>query len=310
MTGNPQAASRIAAVRAFNRFYTRQIGLLQDGIHHFPFSLAEARVLYELGHGAATASAISKALDLDPGYLSRIITKFAQDDLVTKAASADDRRQYQLQLTNEGRQTFGRLDRGSDELIGAMLADLSGSEQDRLIAAMQSIEGLLSVRADKPSYLLRPHRAGDMGWVVERHAVIYGEEYHWDFSFEGLVAEIVAAFIRNFDPSRECCWIAEVDGEPVGSVFLVKETDDQARLRLLLVESKARGLGIGRRLVDECVRFARQKGYRTITLWTHSILTAARHLYEDAGFQLIGSEHYKKFGQQLVGETWELALPS
>jgi DNA-binding MarR family transcriptional regulator/GNAT superfamily N-acetyltransferase len=308
--GNPEVASRVATVRAFNRFYTRQIGLLQDGIHHSPFSLAEARVLYELGRGATTATAIAKALELDPGYLSRIITKFTQEDLVAKAASTDDRRQYQLQLTNEGRQTFSRLDRGSDELVGAMLADLSSSEQERLIAAMRSIQGLLTVRTEKPSYVLRPHRAGDMGWVVERHAVIYGEQYQWDFSFEGLVAEIVAAFVRNFDPSREFCWIAEIDGEPTGSVFLVKETDDQARLRLLLVEPKARGLGVGRRLVDECVRFACQKGYRSITLWTHSILTAARHLYEDAGFRLVGTEHYKKFGQELVGETWELALPS
>jgi GNAT superfamily N-acetyltransferase len=175
---------------------------------------------------------------------------------------------------------------------------------------MRSIEGLLTVRTERPSYVLRPHRAGDMGWVVERHAVIYGEEYHWDFSFEALVAEIVVTFIRNFDPSRECCWIAEIDGEPVGSVFLVRETDNQARLRLLLVDPKARGLGIGRRLIEECVRFARQKGYRNITLWTHSILTAARHLYEDAGFRRVSAEHYSKFGQQLVGEIWDLALPS
>jgi DNA-binding MarR family transcriptional regulator/GNAT superfamily N-acetyltransferase len=310
MTSNPEVASRIATVRAFNRFYTRQIGLLQDGIHHSPFSLAEARVLYELARGATTATAIAKALDLDPGYLSRIIAKFTQEDLVTKATSTDDRRQYQLQLTNEGWQTFARLDRGSDELVGAMLADLSAVAQERLIAAMRSIEGLLTVRTEKPSYVLRPHRAGDMGWVVGRHAVIYGGEYQWDFSFEGLVAEIVAAFVRDFDPSREFCWIAEIDGEPVGSVFLVKETDDQARLRLLLVEPKARGLGVGRRLVDECVRFARQKGYRSITLWTHSILTAARHLYEDAGFRLVGTEHYRKFGHELVGETWELGLSS
>jgi DNA-binding MarR family transcriptional regulator/GNAT superfamily N-acetyltransferase len=300
--------SRIAAIRSFNRFYTRQIGLLQDGISRSPFSLAEARVLYELAHGAATATAVAKALDLDPGYLSRIIAKFTQLDLLTKVASANDRRQYQLQLTNEGRRMFALLDQGSEELVAALVADLSASEQERLIAAMQAIEGLLAAPADKSSYLLRPHRSGDMGWVVARHAVTYAEEYHWDLSFEGLVAEIVAEFIRNFDQSRECCWIAEIDGEPVGSVFLVKETNDRARLRLLLVEPKARGLGIGRRLVDECVRFARQRGYHTITLWTHSILTAARHIYEDAGFRLVSTEQYKKFGQHLVGETWDLAL--
>jgi DNA-binding MarR family transcriptional regulator/GNAT superfamily N-acetyltransferase len=300
--------SRIAAVRSFNRFYTRQIGLLQDGISRSPFSLAEARVLYELAHGAAPATAVAKALDLDPGYLSRIIAKFTQLGLVTKEASVDDRRQYQLHLTDEGQQMFARLDRGSEELVTALLADLGASEQERLIAAMQTIEGLLSTPAGKPSYLLRPHRSGDMGWVVARHAVVYAEEYHWDLSFEGLVAEIVAEFIRNFDQSRECCWIAEIDGEPVGSVFLVKEKDDWARLRLLLVEPKARGLGIGRRLVDECVRFARQRGYRTITLWTHSILTAARQIYEDAGFRLVSTEQYKRFGQHLVGETWDLTL--
>jgi DNA-binding MarR family transcriptional regulator/GNAT superfamily N-acetyltransferase len=310
MADNTEAAlaSRIAAVRSFNRFYTRQIGLLQDGISRSPFSLAEARVLYELAHGAATATAVAKALDLDPGYLSRIIARFTQLDLVTKEASVDDRRQYQLNLTDEGQQMFARLDQGSEELVTALLADLGASEQGRLIAAMQTIEGLLSTPPGKPSYLLRPHRSGDMGWVVARHAVVYAEEYRWDLSFEGLVAEIVAEFIRNFDQSRECCWIAEIDGEPVGSVFLVKEKDDRARLRLLLVERKARGLGIGRRLVDECVRFARQRGYRTITLWTHSILTAARHIYEDAGFRLVSTEQYKKFGQHLVGETWDLTL--
>jgi DNA-binding MarR family transcriptional regulator/N-acetylglutamate synthase-like GNAT family acetyltransferase len=311
MTHNAESEqlSRIAAVRSFNRFYTRQIGLLQDGMHRSEFSLADARVLYELAHSdAPTATTVAKNLDLDPGYLSRIVAKLSEMELVTKLASATDRRQYQLQLTTKGRHKFANLDRGSQELVAAMLAQLGRDEQGRLLGAMRAIEQLLTSPMEKPPYLLRPHRAGDMGWVVARHGVLYAEEYGWDLTIEGLCAEIVGEFIRKFDAARECCWIAEVDGERAGCVFLVRETDEAARLRLLLVEPKARGLGIGRRLVDECIRFARQRGYKTITLWTHSILAPARRIYQGAGFRLVSEEHYEKFGQKLVGETWDLAL--
>jgi DNA-binding MarR family transcriptional regulator/GNAT superfamily N-acetyltransferase len=299
----------IAAVRSFNRFYTRQIGLLQDGLHRSEFSLAEARVLYELAHGIApTATAVAKNLDLDPGYLSRIVAKFAEQELVTKLTSSEDRRQSQLKLTTKGRHAFARLDRGSDDQVASMLANLGANEQERLIGAMRAIEQLLAPHTKQESYLLRPHRAGDMGWVVARHGVLYAEEYHWDIRIEAYVAEVVAEFIRNYDPARECCWIAEVDGEPVGSVFLVKGSGDIAKLRLLLVEPKARGLGIGRRLVEECIRFARQSGYKGITLWTHSILTSARRIYQGAGFRLVNEEPHASFGHTLIGETWDLCL--
>jgi len=311
VTGNIERDERprIEAVRSFNRFYTRQIGLLQDGLHRSEFSLAEARVLYELAQSVApTATVVAKNLDLDPGYLSRIVAKFVEQELVTKLTSSEDRRQYQLKLTTKGRLAFARLDRGSDDQVEAMLAGLGTSAQERLIGAMGAIEQLLAPRAERASYLLRPHRAGDMGWVVARHGVLYAEEYRWDIRIEAFVADVVAEFIRNYDPARECCWIAEVDGEPVGSVFLVKGSDDVAKLRLLLVEPKARGLGIGRRLVEECIRFARQSGYQTITLWTHSILTSARRIYQGAGFQLVGEESHASFGQTLMGETWDLTL--
>ena len=313
MTNDVERArgSRISAVRAFNRFYTHQIGRLQDGLHRSEFSLAEARVLYELAQGAApTATAIANNLDLDPGYLSRIVAKLSKLDLVIREASDVDRRQFQLTLTAKGRSKFARLDRGSDDQVAAMLADLGTAEQERLIGAMRAIEGLLTAPADKPSLLLRPHRAGDMGWVVARHGVLYAQDYRWDTSFEALVAEIVAQFIRQFDYARERCWIAEIDGEPVGSVFLVKQTDDVAKLRLLLVEPKARGFGVGRRLVEECVRFARDAGYQSITLWTQSILAPARRIYQGAGFVCVGAEPHTSFGHNLVGETWTLTFGS
>jgi DNA-binding MarR family transcriptional regulator/N-acetylglutamate synthase-like GNAT family acetyltransferase len=301
--------ARVAGIRSFNRFYTRQIGLLQDGLHHSEYSLAEARVLYELAHSTApTATAVANNLDLDPGYLSRIVTKFSQLGLVTKLASDADRRQYQLKLTTKGRQAFARLDRGSQDQVAGMLAGLGASEQERLIGAMRAIERVLAAPAEQPSYLLRPPQAGDMGWVVARHGVLYAEEYRWDVRLEGYVAEVVAEFIRCCDQTRERCWIAEIDGEPVASVFLVKASDDAAKLRLLLVEPKARGLGIGRRLVEECIGFARQSGYKTITLWTHSILISARRIYEGAGFVLVAEEPHASFGPPLVGETWELTL--
>ena len=301
---------RIAAVRRFNRFYTRQIGLLQDGYLDSPFSLTQVRVLYELAHRETTsASELSRELGLDAGYLSRILRGFERIGLIDRQASDIDARRSILRLTEQGREAFAPLDARSQEDIGAMLGGLPEPEQARLVEAMELIERLLGRRGEpRVPYVLRPHRPGDMGWVVHRHGVLYAREYGWDERFEALVASIVADFIERLDPRCERCWIAERGGEPVGSVFLVKGPESVAKLRLLLVEPEARGLGIGRHLVDECVRFARSVGYRTLTLWTNSVLVAARHLYEQAGFRLVHSEPHHSFGHDLVGETWELAL--
>ncbi len=301
---------RVAAVRRFNRFYTKKIGVLREGLLRSPFSLTEARVLYELAHREKpTATELAKELGLDPGYLSRILRGFKKRGLIGKKPSEADARQSLLWLTEKGQQAFATLNARSREEIGAMVSDLPVGEQRRLIEAMRAIEGMLDAPPEqKASYLLRPHQPGDMGWVVHRHGVLYAEEYGYDEQFEALVAEIVAKFIRQYDPKRERCWIAEKDGENVGSVFLVKESDTVARLRLFLVEPKARGLGVGSRLVSECVRFARQVGYQKITLWTQSELDAARHIYDKVGFRLVQQERHHNFGQDLIGETWELTL--
>jgi DNA-binding MarR family transcriptional regulator/GNAT superfamily N-acetyltransferase len=301
---------RIDAVRRFNRFYTRQIGVLQNGLLRSPFSLTEARILYELAHRERpTATEIGKALGLDAGYLSRILRGFERRGLVEKTASEADGRQVLLSLTEQGREAFGELNARSNEEVAAMLSGLPACEQDRLVEAMHAIEELLGARPEpKVPYLLRPHRPGDMGWVVHRHGVLYAQEYGWDERFEALVAEIVAGFIRNYDPKRERCWIAERDGEIVGSVFLVRHSETVAKLRLLLVEPRARGLGIGSRLVEECIRFAEETGYRKITLWTNSVLHAARRIYQAAGFRLVREEPHHSFGHDLVGQTWELTL--
>lgn len=301
---------RIDAVRRFNRFYTRQIGVLRNGLLRSPFSLTEARILYELAHRERpTATEIGKALGLDAGYLSRILRGFERRGLVEKTASEADGRQNLLSLTAQGREAFGELNARSNEEVAAMLRGLPAREQDRLVEAMHAIEGLLGARPEpKVPYLLRPHRPGDMGWVVHRHGVLYAQEYGWDERFEALVAEIVAEFIRNYDPKRERCWIAERDGEIVGSVFLVRHSETVAKLRLLLVEPRARGLGIGSRLVEECIRFAEETGYRKITLWTNSVLHAARRIYQAAGFCLVREEPHHSFGHDLVGQTWELTL--
>jgi len=298
------------AMRRFNRFYTRQIGLLDDGYLRSPFSLPEVRVLYELAHrDGPTAAELSRDLGLDPGYLSRILRAFEKRRFISRTRSAADGRQSHLALTARGRAAFSPLEQRSHEEIRAILARLPASEQARLIEAMRAIEAMLGGRPEpKVPYVLRPQRPGDMGWVVHRHGALYAEEYGFDEQFEALVAEIVAAFVKNYDPKRERCWIAEKDGEPVGSVFLVKGSKTVAKLRLLLVEPKASGLGIGARLVDECLRFARQAGYKKITLWTNSVLVAARHIYEEAGFRLVHSERHKSFGHDLVGETWERDL--
>jgi DNA-binding MarR family transcriptional regulator/N-acetylglutamate synthase-like GNAT family acetyltransferase len=301
---------RVGEVRHFNRFWTRQIGVLREGYLESPFSLTEVRVLYELAHREeTTASELGEELGLDAGYLSRILRGFENDGLIRKRPSEADGRRRLLRLTERGREAFAPLDARSRSEIGAMLGGMSIAGQERLVKAMRAIEGLLSVRPDQMvPYLLRSHRPGDMGWVVHRHGVLYAREYGWDERFEALVAEIVARFIQHYDPRVERCWIAERDGEVVGCVFLVRESEEIAKLRLLLVEPEARGLGIGSRLVEECIRFARQAGYLKITLWTNDVLTSARRIYEAMGFQLVHEKPHHSFGHVLVGQTWELML--
>jgi len=300
----------IAAVRQFNRFYTRQIGVLEERLLDTPFSLTESRLLYELANRAApTASELAKDLGLDPGYLSRILRGFESRGLVERTPSEIDGRQTHVELTPEGRSAFLPLDQRSRTAVAAMLETLGEAQQRRLIAAMSTIEAMLGAPArDEPPYRLRAHRPGDMGWVVSQHGALYAQEYGWNIGFEALVAEIVASFLKNFDARRERCWIAEIDGKPVGSVFVVKHSDEVAKLRLLLVEPHARGLGIGAHLVDECVRFSRHIGYRTLTLWTNHVLHAARHIYRQCGFRLVQEEKHRMFGPELIGQTWELTL--
>jgi DNA-binding MarR family transcriptional regulator/GNAT superfamily N-acetyltransferase len=305
-----QADSPVAAVRAFNRFYTKKLGVLDQHLLQSPFSLSEARVLYELAHRETVAAKeIGAVLGLDPGYLSRIVQGFEDKGLITRTPLPADRRQQQLGLTAKGRRAFAKLDRSSDSEVAAMLQVLDDGARDRLVGAMGTIEQILEpANTARPAFFLRSHRPGDIGWVTSRHGAVYAQEYGWDISFEALVAEISAQFLRQFDPDREHCWIAEVDGEPVGSIFLVKSSDDVAKLRLLLVEKKARGLGIGRVLVEQCIRFARESGYKSIVLWTQSILVAARDIYRRAGFRLTAEEPHHSFGVDLVGETWEMRL--
>ncbi len=301
---------RVAAVRRFNRFYTRQIGVLQEGYLDSPFSLAEVRVLYELAHRQhMTASDLVRDLGLDAGYLSRIIRGFKKQGLIAAVPSATDGRRRLLSLTEQGREVFAPLHARSHHDIGVLLDGLSPATQNRLLAAMHTIEDLLGATPEpRVPYLLRSPYPGDLGWVVHRHGVLYAEEYAWDEHFEALVATIVAGFIEKHDPKRERCWIAERDGAIVGSVLLVQQSSEVAKLRLLLVEPGARGLGIGARLVAECERFARIAGYQTITLWTNDVLHAARHIYERAGYRLVHQEPHHSFGHDLIGETWELDL--
>lgn len=305
-----ETEQRVATVRRFNRFYTKQIGLLGESYLEAPFSLTEARVLYELAHCEhPSAAQLARELALDAGYLSRILRGFERRRLLSRARSKADGRQSHLTLTTRGRAAFAPLDTRSRRDIGAMLTRLAPAEQRRLVDAMRTIEGLLAGAHDaKAPYVLRPHQPGDMGWVVHRHGALYAQEYGFDERFEALVAGVVAKFVDHYDPRRERCWIAEKDGEIVGSVFLVRRSRSVAQLRLLLVEPKARGLGIGERLVAECIRFARQAGYGKITLWTNSVLRVARHVYRSAGFRRVHREKHRSFGRDLVGETWELAL--
>jgi len=301
---------KIEAVRRFNRFYTRQIGVLRESWAESPFSLAEVRVLYELAHhNDLTAGELGTELGLDRGYLSRILQGFEKRGFVTKTRSEKDARQTHLALTAKGRKVFAPINNRSQQDVGSMLDALPATDQKILIESMHTIERLLGDKSEpKVPYILRTHHPGDMGWIVHRHGVLYSEEYGWDEQFEALAARITSDFITNFDPKRERCWIAEREGEIVGSVFLVKKSKTVAQLRLLLVEPKARGFGIGTRLVEECIRFARQKGYRKIILWTNDVLKAARRVYEEAGFIMVREEPHHSFGRDLVGQYWELTL--
>lgn len=303
-------AGRVSAVREFNRFYTGRIGVLDEDYLSSRFSLTEVRVLYELAHrGSATASALSRDLGIDAGYLSRILRGFARRGLLARTAAKDDARKAILRLTARGKATVAPLEERARDQIGALLSGVPAMEQDRLVASMRTIERALRPEPRRmPKVTFRSHRPGDMGWVVERHGALYSQEYGWDESFEALVADIVAKFITHLDPKRERCWIAELDGERVGCVFCVKKSKTVAKLRLLLVEPRARGLGLGSRLVDECIRFARAAGYRDLVLWTNDVLVAARKIYERAGFELVESERHRSFGKDLVGQNWTLRL--
>ena len=312
------AAGHVAAVRRFSRAYTRRIGALNEGLLASPYSLSEVRVLYELAHRHdPTAAELGRELGMDAGYLSRMLRAFVQRGLVRRARSAADGREALLRMTAKGRAAFAALDARQNAEVAAILRPLAAAERRRLVEAMGTVERLVAPRdgddsSGAPSaaatVTLRPHRPGDMGWIVHRHGALYAQEYGWDERFEALVARIVADFIDHLDPARERCWIAEREGEFVGCIFVVKKSTTVAKLRLLLVEPSARGLGVGSRLVDECVAFARAAGYRKMMLWTNSILHAARRIYERAGFRLVDEEPHHSFGHELVGQTWEVKL--
>ncbi|MBP1883608.1 bifunctional helix-turn-helix transcriptional regulator/GNAT family N-acetyltransferase [Sinorhizobium mexicanum] len=301
----------VAAVRRFSRFYTRRIGLLHEGLLGGPLSLAEGRLVYELAQRqTSTAKELGAELELDSGYLSRLLRGLEERGLVSKSPSQEDGRQVLISLTPAGRESFAAIDARSRDEVIAMLDRLSLPERRNLAAALAEAERLLG-GAPEPArvpYILRTHQPGDMGWIVHRHGVLYAREYGWDETFEALVAQITADFIQNFKPNRERCWVAEREGEIVGSVFLVEESATVGKLRLLYTEPSARGLGIGRRLVEECIRFARHAGYSKVTLWTNDILTAARHIYQTTGFHLVHEEKHHSFGHDLVGQNWELVL--
>ena len=313
------AAAQVASLRSFNRFYTRRIGVLDEHLYGTPFTLPQTRVLWELAHREGiTATELARALDLDPGYLSRLLAALKARRLVRAQRSPADARQSLLFLSATGRKAYAAMNAQSEQQIHSLLSPLDELNRRRLLQATGTIESLLGGASPKEvaPYLLRAPQPGDIGWVTARHGAIYAAEYGWDLTFEGLVAQIAGRFVEQFDAKREACWIAERDGENVGCVFLVQARDDKtgrperavAQLRLLIVEPGARGLGIGARLVAECERFARQAGYRKIKLWTQSILVAARGIYAKAGYQLVSSEPHKSFGAELVGEMWELTL--
>jgi DNA-binding MarR family transcriptional regulator/GNAT superfamily N-acetyltransferase len=305
---NSALGRRTEAVRAFNRFYTRRIGVVREGYLQSRFSLTEARVLYELAHNdGLTASQIGSSLDLDAGYLSRMLRRLEQEGLLARGPSETDKRQSILALTAAGRAAFQPLDEQSRREIGAMLSALPEPAQEAVVSGMRGITRLLSDQPS-PNWVSRHPAPGDIGWVIERHGALYAEEYDFNHQFEALVAQVAGTFLNDHDPARERGWIAEHDGVRMGSVFLMRKTDEIGKLRLLLVEPSARGLGIGKRLVEDCLAFARETGYRRMTLWTNDILVAARNIYRAAGFRLTASKPHSDFGPPMIGEEWEREL--
>jgi DNA-binding MarR family transcriptional regulator/GNAT superfamily N-acetyltransferase len=300
---------RVADVRAFNRFYTARIGVLRDGLLRTQHSLTEARVIYELGQREVTEVAdLRREMDIDAGFLSRLLARLQTHGLVARERSTDDARRQRVRLTEEGAAAFAELDRRSAEEVGAVLDALSEDDQKRLVAAMRTVHDVLTHAPPTPGFVLRSPAPGDLGWIVQRHGALYAQQYGWDESFEALVARIVADYAESHDPRREAAWIAEVDGQPAGCVLCVRREDDVAQLRLLLVDPRARGRGIGARLVDECLRFARRAGYTRITLWTNDVLHEARRIYERAGFELVEAAAHHSFGHDLVEQTWAREL--
>ena len=310
MASDEGLARRVEAMRQFNRFYTKTIGVLHEGLLQSPFSLTESRVLYELAHrDRPTSAELGKELGLDAGYLSRLLKGFAERGLIDRQPSDLDGRQAHVSLTEAGHAAFAPLDARSRADMGAILQALPEAAQERLVAAMATMQTLLADTPPRPQpIILRPHRPGDLGWIISRHAALYAEEYRWDITFEAMVAEIAAKFIRELRPDRERAWIAEQGGENVGSVVTVRVSDEVAKLRLLLIDPKARGQGLGRRLVEECIRFSREVGYKKIVLWTNANLLAAQHIYQATGFRLVAEEPHHSFGHDLVGQTWERGL--
>jgi len=302
-------ARRAAAIRRFNRLYTQRIGILEEGYLDTDYPLAAVRLVFELGdRGEAIAADLARELNLDPGYLSRLVNRLRRDGMLGRRPAPHDRRQSVLSLTDRGREVFETVNRRSQEEIGALLASMPEADQRRLVEALGVAGRLLGDVYPAPVVVLREHRPGDMGWVVQAHGALYADEFGWDERFEALAAEIVAGFLRTFDPAWERCWIAERDGIPVACVFVVRQDDEVAKLRLLLVDPSARGGGLGRTLVRECIRFARAAGYRRMVLWTNDVLAGARRIYEAEGFSITERTPHADFGKPMVGELWELAL--
>jgi DNA-binding MarR family transcriptional regulator/GNAT superfamily N-acetyltransferase len=305
-----QLQHSVKTIREFNRYYTRKIGVLNEGLLDSPFTLTEARLFFEIGsHDDITAAILGQQLGLDAGYLSRTLNALEAQGLIQKRLSQQDRRQRLINLTEDGEQAFALLDSRSSDEIAAMINDLNPEQVGKLTGAMSSIEQILDPDDEKKGMVyIRHNQAGDMGWVIQQHALVYSREYGWDKTFEAFVAEICAGFIKNFDAQKERCWIAEKDGQRVGSIFCVNVGDGIAKLRMLIVTREARGLGLGSRLVEECIRFAKGAGYHKMVLWTNDILVEARHIYEKYGFKLVEEEKHHSFGQALVGQNWELLL--